>query len=607
MKNFTALFFTFFILQTSHSQIYHAWTWVSGSSSNYQPGVYGTKGVTASTNVPGSRGSSTKWTDKNGNFWLFGGLGYDANNTNGFMNDLWKWNGANWTWMSGSNIVNTAGVYGVKGTPASTNVPPVRANSMTWTDLNGNLWLFGGQGNSSNYMNDLWEWDGTNWTWISGSNVAGQSGIYGTKGVPNANNVPGGRESGITWVDNSGNLWLFGGENPNNYYNDLWEWDGTNWTWISGSSSTNQFGVYGVKGVPSASNMPGSRNLSASWKDNSGNFWLLGGFGYPATGTPPLLMNDLWKWDGNNWTWMSGNSNGPSLGVYGTKGIAASSNVPGSRYGAGNWVDKNGNFWLFGGYGYDQSGSYGDVLNDLWQWDGTNWTWISGSSFHAQTGIYGSKGVPSTTNNPGARAYPLSWLDNTGNLWLFGGYYWNDLWKFDLASSVLPVSLTSFNGTLQNKKTILNWTTANETNNKGFAIERANDAINFKQIDFVIGYGTVTQQKNYDYTDVQPLSGKNYYRLKQTDLDGHFTYSAVVEVDNLVGVNNISIYPNPAKDIINISTIGINGNFEILDLSGRIIKIGTITNNNTNVDIKALPAATYILKIGNANAIFVKQ
>ena len=101
--------------------------------------------------------------------------------------------------MSGSNTINQPGVYGTKGVPAAANVPGARNDSISWTDSAGNFWLFGGLGfgstTSSGRLNDLWRYDPvTNqWTWVSGANTINQPGVYGTKGVPAAANVPGGR------------------------------------------------------------------------------------------------------------------------------------------------------------------------------------------------------------------------------------------------------------------------------------------------------------------------------------------------------------------------------------------------------------------------------
>ncbi len=69
------------------------------------------------------------------------------------------------------------------------------------------------------------------------------------------------------------------------YLNDLWRFDGTYWTWISGSNTTNQYGDYGIRGIPSPSNIPGGRRYTGSWIDSNNNLWLFGGDGYAVNGT----------------------------------------------------------------------------------------------------------------------------------------------------------------------------------------------------------------------------------------------------------------------------------------------------------------------------------
>jgi len=439
-----------FLMGTANVTLYAVWTpgswiWVSGSSSRNQPGVYGTQGVAAGSNVPGSRYSAISWIDGSGNFWLFGGFGLDSAGNLGNLNDLWKFDGTNWTWVSGSDTDNQSGVYGTSGVPAGSNVPGSRYSAISWIDGIGNLWLFGGNGldsaGSGGYLNDLWKFDGTNWTWMSGSVSRNQAGVYGTQGLAAGSNVPGAREGAVSWIDGIGNLWLCGGAgydsagNVGNL-NDLWKFDGTNWTWVSGSDTDNQSGVYGTSGVPAGSNVPGSRYGAISWIDGSGNLWLFGGNGYDSAGSGGYL-NDLWKFDGTNWTWVSGSNIVYQSGVYGTPGAAAGSNVPGSRYSAISWIDGSGNLWLFGGDGYDSAGN-GGYLNDLWKFDGTNWTWMNGSNIVDQSGIYGTQGAAGS-HAPGSRYSAISWIDGSGNLWLFGGYgydsagnlgYLNDLWEF---------------------------------------------------------------------------------------------------------------------------------------------------------------------------------
>ena len=111
-------------------------------------------------------------------------------------------------------------------------------------------------------------------------------------------------------------------------------------------------------------------------------------------------------------------------GVYGTQGMPGAGNVPGARVWSVSWTDASGNFWLFGGTGFDGAGGFGE-LNDLWRFDGTNWTWISGSSSTYQAGVYGTRGVPDPANVPSARHAGVSWADASGNLWMFAGQGWD--------------------------------------------------------------------------------------------------------------------------------------------------------------------------------------
>jgi hypothetical protein len=111
------------------------------------------------------------WIDASGNFWLFGGDGFDSTGMGGYLNDLWKYTPSatgdtgQWTWMGGSSTVGRSGgqsgFYGVLGTAASTNDPGGRFGAVSWTDASGNLWFFGGDGYDSTgaqgYLNDLWE------------------------------------------------------------------------------------------------------------------------------------------------------------------------------------------------------------------------------------------------------------------------------------------------------------------------------------------------------------------------------------------------------------------------------------------------------------------
>ena len=358
-----------------------------------------------------------------------------------------------WVWKSGADTKNAAGVYGTRGVAAAGNVPGAREGSMTWTDGAGNFWLFGGTYFDANgdlfYLNDLWRYTPSNglWTWLSGSDVAvatyGTPGVYGVQGQASPSSVPGARASGASWIDRAGNLWLFGGygyDSANLFYlNDLWEYSPATgeWTWVSGptSSASTPTAVYGTEGVSASANLPPPRQGCVAWIDSTGNLWLFGGTGViPGANVDTVGgLNDLWTFSPatGEWTWVSGSSSVNSAASYGTLGAAASTNVPDGRYAAASWIDSADNLWLFGG-----STLSGD-RNDLWKFTpSTNqWTWVSGPNTPNGLGVYGTLGSSAAANVPGSRFAAASWIDASGNFWLFGGQVFsagllNDLWMF---------------------------------------------------------------------------------------------------------------------------------------------------------------------------------
>lgn len=430
-----------------------SYKWADGSTNvAAQGGVYGTKGTAAANNIPGGRGGSSSGAEST-NLWMFGGLGYDSGTNYSIMNDLWKYDTTTgqWTWVSGSDTGYQMGTYGTKGTPDSGNVPGARAYQLGWNDSSGNFWVFGGFGANDTdfgYLNDLWKFDGTQWTWVSGTNTLGAAGVYGTQGTGSTSNSPGARLYSVSAIDSSGNVWVFGGygvdgSGNEGYLADLWKYNPSNnqWTWVSGSNSYGQAAVYGTKGTGSVNNIPGPRSLSHVWVDSSDNIWVFGGYGmdsYASIGN----LNDLWKFDTTNgtWTWVSGDNTVYSSGTYGTMGTPASGNVPGARQIGNFWIGADGNLWLFGGYGNDSTG-YAGVLNDLWNFDLTSghWTWYAGASTANQAGTWGTQGTGSSSNIPSSRYMSTSFKNSSGtNFWLFGGIgsdvnndfnFLSDLWN----------------------------------------------------------------------------------------------------------------------------------------------------------------------------------
>ena len=140
---------------------------------------------------------------------------------------------------------------------------------------------------------------------MSGSNTPDQPGVYGEKGIPSTDNIPGSRYGAVGWFDSlRQELWLFGGYDYNEsmgmvlhlatllqthcvyflleHLNDLWRYSVNNntWTWMSGSNTTNQLGFYGEKGNGSTENVPGARSGAVGWYDElRQELWLFGGYG----------------------------------------------------------------------------------------------------------------------------------------------------------------------------------------------------------------------------------------------------------------------------------------------------------------------------------------
>jgi len=218
------------------------------------------------------------------------------------------------------------------------------------------------------------------------------------------------------------------------------------WAHMGGSLGSGALGQYGTKGVAAAGNMPAARYQGAYWTDQQGNFWLFGGF------LPFGYGNDLWKYEvaTNQWTWM----NGPQYttdqnGEWGTKGVPSVNNYPSARtFGPNCWTDKNGDLWLYGGFGFDKNNAQGG-LADLWKYHiATNeWTWVWGADTVNQAPVHGTINVPAATNSPGARVECKSgWVDDNNNLWLFGGQdgataqitinVRNDMWMYNTTTGV---------------------------------------------------------------------------------------------------------------------------------------------------------------------------
>lgn len=155
--------------------------------------------------------------------------------------------------------------------------------------------------------------------------------------------------------------------------------------------------------------------------------------------------------------------------------------------------------------------------------------------------------------------------------------------RLDLPSSPLPIELSAFDVRLNKKGHVdLYWATASEINNDYFTIEKSKDAFYFEFVSIVDGAGNSSELKEYTSMDSNPFAGTSYYRLKQTDFDGRFTYSDIKAV-NLENENafDIALYPNPASGPVTIAfnlSQAVEVTLEVFDVTGRFVT--TIAHNH---------------------------
>jgi len=176
----------------------------------------------------------------------------------------------------------------------------------------------------------------------------------------------------------------------------------------------------------------------------------------------------------------------------------------------------------------------------------------------------------------------------------------------------LPIELISFDAKLtDNNKVDLLWQTATETNNDYFTIERSKDGQDWESVAKVIGAGNSNELRNYSYKDIAPLNGINYYRLKQTDYDGTYTYSMVRKLQ-IIAPKQLHFYPNPVKSIITIEGfIDDKTPIIIYNMQGQNVskQLKKVQNQGDKIvlDLSYLPAGIYFIQSSSQAIKVFKQ
>ena len=174
-------------------------------------------------------------------------------------------------------------------------------------------------------------------------------------------------------------------------------------------------------------------------------------------------------------------------------------------------------------------------------------------------------------------------------------------YQYYFTLSSLPVELVKFQAnTIDDEQVELIWETATEENNDGFEVQRSTDGKNWEKIDFIQGHGTTLETKNYTLLDENPISGVNYYRLKQVDFDGKYEFSDVINVEvKQLNSQTISFFPNPVQDELNI--LNGEGDATIYNVLGQPVRTLIINTEQYSINTRDLSKGQYILSIQQEN------
>lgn len=537
----------------------------------------------------------------------------DVNNTLFFAaNDgiegmeLWKTNGT---------AAGTVLVKDINAGPASSSIGYL-------TQVNNTLFFVASNGSTGT---ELWKSDGTD------------AGTIMVKDIR-----PGSMGSNPSSLANVNGILYFAADDGVNGV-ELWKSDGT----VAGTSMVKDINPYSGCSYPqSLANVNGVLFFAADNGAKGMELWKSDG---TATGTS--LVKDIWS--GTNGGYPSDliNVNGTLFfaannGIKGTELWKSDGTTTGTLMVKDIWVGagesypfglKNVNGTLF------FSADNGTKGAELWKSDGTTagtvlvkdvWPGVESGTvgnfstvvnkliFTGNDGLNGYKtwesdgsasgtAIATGVGNPGnGEMQELVETDN--NIYASIGQtdIGRELWAINY-TSILPLELLEFKGKFVKDVALLNWKTSNEINTEEFVVERStNGSSDFTALGSVKATNTPGIH-NYEFSDASILALNRdivYYRLKQRDADGRYTYSKVVSISIKSGTD-VTLYPNPASNEINL-TIGAQRKeklaYEVFDNAGRIIMRETTQvlagTNRLAMNVNKLPAGVYYIKI-NSNSI----
>lgn len=188
----------------------------------------------------------------------------------------------------------------------------------------------------------------------------------------------------------------------------------------------------------------------------------------------------------------------------------------------------------------------------------------------------------------------------------------------DEIPGMTPVELASFSASVSGNDVVLKWSTATETNNSNFVVEKKTVNSTWSKVAVIKGNGTTTSRQDYTFVDKNVTSDKIYYRLRQNDFDGSFTYSNEIEVTSNVTPSNFTLsqnFPNPfnPSTVIKYSVpVASKVRIDVYSVTGQLVSTlvdGVVAAGNHEVTMKAdnLSSGVYIYKLNAGNVTLSKK
>ena len=187
--------------------------------------------------------------------------------------------------------------------------------------------------------------------------------------------------------------------------------------------------------------------------------------------------------------------------------------------------------------------------------------------------------------------------------------YLSDIYFCPL-QGVLPVTFISYELEVIGSSVRLHWSTSEEINNSFFTIQRSMDGQEWENIAFVSGAGNSQGAVQYQHTDRNALSGASYYRIRQTDFDGSFSFTEVLRAEVFKAETDLNLKPNPGNGAVQLSFKGDLEsylNYDISDLQGQIQLSGPINELELFIDTTGIPSGIYLIRVNTRMGYISKK